>query len=108
VASEKAEPAGVSGGLREMLVSDWKAHEKNTLRGFLSLTLPSGLVIHNCTFHRKNGARWIGLPARQYAKDDGTAGWQPIVGFLDEIVRAQFQADGLAALDRYFAGHGNA
>ena len=54
---EKAKPAGISGGHREILVWDWKAYQKNTLRGFLSLTLPSGLVIHNCTLHQKDGAR---------------------------------------------------
>ena len=39
--SEKAKPAAANGGRREMIVSDWNAHQKNTLRGFLSFTTAS-------------------------------------------------------------------
>jgi DNA-binding cell septation regulator SpoVG len=101
---EKAKPAGASGGHREIQISDWKAFQKNTLQGFLSLTLPSGLVIHNCTLHQKDGSRWIGLPARQYAKDDGTTSYTPLVEFSTKDARQRFQTAALEALDRYTGG----
>ena len=42
--------------------SDWRGLERNTLRGFFRLTLPSGIQINDCTFHEKGESRWIGLP----------------------------------------------
>lgn len=98
---EKAKPADFGSGHRELLVTDWKAYEKNTLRGFLSLTLPSGLVIHNCTLHQKDGARWIGLPARQYSKDDGSTSYTPLIEFAAKEVRLRFQVAALEAVDRF-------
>jgi hypothetical protein len=48
-----------------MVVSDWKAFEKGTFRGFFKLTLPSGLIVNDVTVHGKNGARWIGELRRE-------------------------------------------
>ena len=84
-----------------MLVSNWQAHQKNTLQSFLSLTLPSGLVIHNCTFHRQGEARWIGLPSRHYVKDDGSTSYAPLVEFATKEARQRFQAEALDAVDRF-------
>lgn len=99
--SQKAKPAGTSGGHRELLVTDWKAHKTNTLQGFLSLTLPSGLVIHNCGLHQKGTARWIGLPSRQFRKGDGSTGYSPIIEFATKDAQRRFQAAALEAVDRY-------
>jgi len=99
--SEKAKPAEASGGHRELLVTNWKAHRKNSLQGFLTFTLPSGLVIQNCTLHEKEGARWIGLPSRQYTKDDGSKSYTPLVEFATREARQRFQAAALEAVDRF-------
>ncbi len=85
-----------------------EALRKEYAAGIPSLSIQGGLVIHNFTLHEKNGARWLGMPARSYPREDGTVGWQPIAGFLDETTRAQFQAAALSALDRYFEEHGHA
>lgn len=98
---EKAKPAGASGGHRELSIADWKAHRKNSLQGFLSLILPSGLVIHNCSLHQRDGARWIGLPARQYVKDDGAKSYAPLIEFTSKDARQRFQAAALEAVDRF-------
>jgi len=84
-----------------MFVSNWKAHEKNTLQGFLSLTLPSGMVIHNCTFHRQGEARWIGLPSRQYAKDGGSIAYAPLIEFATKDAWERFKAAALEAVERF-------
>ncbi len=102
--AEKAKPAGTSGGHREITVSNWKAYQKNTLKAFLSLTLPSGLVIHNCMFHERDGERWIGLPARQYAKEDGTTSYTPLIEFTTKEARHRFRAAALDAVDRFMEG----
>jgi hypothetical protein len=100
----EAKPAGASGGHREIVVSEWKAHRKNTLLGFASLSLPSGLIIRNVCLHERNGKRWLNMPARPYKREDGTDGWQPMVEFADGGARGRFQTAALAALDLYLVG----
>lgn len=102
---EKAKPAGTSGGFREFSVTNWKAHQKNTLQGFLSITLPSGLVINNCMLHEKNASGWIGLPARQYAKDDDSTSYAPLIEFASAEARRRFQTAALEAVDRFVEGN---
>ena len=101
MAPEKAKPAGTSGGHREFSVAHWRGHEKNSLRGFLSLILPSGLVLNDCTYHQKDAARWIGLPARQYTAADGKLSWSPVVEFASKEERSVFQTAALEAVDRF-------
>ncbi len=43
----------------------WHPCERNTLRGFADLFLPSlHLEIRDCAVHEKNGKRWVQLPAK--------------------------------------------
>jgi DNA-binding cell septation regulator SpoVG len=98
---EKAKPAVASGGHRKMIVSEWKAHERNTLRGFVSLTLPSGLIIRNVSVHERDGRRWVSMPARPFKRASGSDGWQPLVEFADADARGRFQLAALDAIDRY-------
>jgi hypothetical protein len=81
-------------------VREWKPFERNTLRGFLSIELPSGLILHGCTLHEKTGSRWVGLPAREYQKD-GERIWSPLIEFSTREVRQAFQEQALAAFDAY-------
>ena len=106
MALEKTKPAVSTGGHRVFSVTNWKAYEKNTLRGFLSVTLPCGLVLHSCTLHEKGGARWIGLPARQYTGADGNVSWSPMVGFTSKQARDTFQNAALVAISRFMAEGG--
>jgi len=84
-------------------IIDWRPFQKNTLQAFLSLQLPSGLVIRDCTFHQKGDSRWIGLPARPYEEPGGGKSWSPIVEFASKEARDRFQAAALAAIDQYLA-----
>jgi hypothetical protein len=92
----------------DFAVSNWKPFEKNTLRGFLTLTLPSGLILHNCTFHRKGDSRWLGLPAQRFTKPDGTTSYTPQVEFVDRAASDRFQTAALQAIDRYLGSGGGA
>ena len=96
--SSQKSPSGIA-------VTEWRPLRKgDSLQGFLTLVLPSGMVLHDCTYHeRSDGARWIGLPARQYEKDDGSKSWVRLIDFRDRPIRDRFQRDALAALDEYFA-----
>jgi hypothetical protein len=107
---ESVQPAAGNGGhqRRGLVVTDWKPFEKNTLRGFLTIITPSGLRLKECTFHEREGKRWISLPAKQWAKTDGSISYSPLVDFVNENVRNNFQQQALAALDDLLDSRGTA
>lgn len=82
------------------VVREWRPYSKHTLQGFLSLELPSGLIVHGITLHEKNDSRWVSMPAREYLKD-GQKTWAPIIEFTSKESRDRFQAAALAAIDRH-------
>jgi hypothetical protein len=91
-------------------VTNWRPFQKNTLQGFFSLTLPSGMTINDCTFHVKkfpdstlNEAKWIGLPGKPYTKPDKSTSWTPVVEISDRDIRDHFQATAVAAVEEYLA-----
>jgi hypothetical protein len=81
---------------KEILIENWKPFEKKTLRGFLDLLLPSGLILRGCTYHIEDG-----LPARQYRNSDGADTRTPVVEILDKTARTRFQAAALESLDKF-------
>ena len=87
--------------------SDWRPIQRNTLRGFVTLTFePSGLVLHDCAIH-KEGRDWIGLPGKPQIDRDGQPRKDPITGkqlyvaiveIPDRDARERFQQAALAAV----------
>lgn len=55
-----------------MKILEWKPMQRNSLRGFVSVQLQSGLIIRDITVHFNNRA-WIGFPAKPLLNDDGSA-----------------------------------
>jgi hypothetical protein len=82
--------------------------ERNTLRGFVTLTLgPSGIVLNDCSVHRTpDGREWIGLPGKpqldqgQHRKDPTTGKplYVPVVEIRGNEARERFQQAALAAV----------
>jgi hypothetical protein len=69
----------------------------DTLKGFADLELTRvGLIIHDCTWHEKNGKEWIGFPARSYTDKDGAAQWQALIEFAEGATEARRQFQELA------------
>lgn len=60
-------------------ICDVKQVRKNTLRGFFTLEFPSGLRIHDYTWHESQGGRSISFPGKPFTKADGTQGWANII-----------------------------
>ena len=86
-----------------IFASDWRAHERNTHEGFVSLTLPSGLVIHGCSLHVKNRQEWVALRGKAQLDRDGQLrkdpnGKQPVVDIPDRHTRDRFQRAAIAAV----------
>jgi len=100
---ENAKPAGTSGGHRRITASNWKPLEKNSLRGFLTLTLSSGLILNNCQLLETGADRWIGLPSQRFKLRDGSMAYVPIVEFATRDARHQFQTEALRAAERHLA-----
>ena len=91
------------GPRREARILEWRPYEKNTLRGFFSVRLASGLILHSLMLHERNERRWIGYPSREWTNPEGEKQYTPIVEFEDPGTANRFRDEMLAALDRHFA-----
>jgi hypothetical protein len=87
----------------EFVVREFKECRKGqSLQGFVTIELPSGLVLHDCAWHaRADGSKWLGMPARSFVKSDGETGWFRLVDFTDKDAHARFQKLAREAVDRY-------
>ena len=89
--------------------SNLRKIEKNTLRGFVDIALPSlGLLIRDCTWHTKGDKEWMSWPGKPVIdRDTGkhrvdTATGKPqyanVVEFISREAADKFQAAALAAI----------
>jgi len=84
----------------------FRRYEKNTLKGFADLELVrTGIIIHDCPLHEKNGKEWIGFPARSYTDKDGNTQWSPLLEFAPgaNAEREAFRKQALEAIHQYVA-----
>ena len=102
----KAKPAAAGGGHRTITVCNWKPLNSGSLRGFLVLTIPPGLIVHNCQLLEVGGRRWIGLPARRFLMADGKVHYEPIVEFTDRKAYWQFERIALEVVEAYLKARG--
>ena len=103
---EKAKPAAVVSGHRAITVSNWKPLKNGDLRGFLTLTLPSGLVIHNCQLIEVGERRWVCLPSRRFRMADGKVYYEPTVDFVTRKALRNFKRTALEAAERFLKARG--
>ena len=69
---------------------------------FLSrATLPSGLILNSLMLHERNGARWVGLPAREWTNTEGVKQFAKLVEFADRRTADKFRDSVLDALDQH-------
>jgi hypothetical protein len=101
--AETGKPGAGDAGYREFIVTNWRPFEEDTLRAFLSLTLPCDLVLHSLTYYVMKGSRWIGPPTQRY-KRDGTDSYAPVITFATESARSRSQQQALDAVDQYQDG----
>jgi hypothetical protein len=74
---------------RGVIVKDFRALSKTTLRGFVTIQFPSGMVIAEISVHVANGRAWASPSGRHMVDGDGVvmrdgAGktrWQPLITF---------------------------
>ena len=90
-------------GRRDIRVTGWRTCRKNTLQGFFTAALPSGLVIHDCMLH-ENKRRWVAFSAIPYKQDDGSTTYRRMIEFSDNAASERFRVAALAAVDRFMEG----
>lgn len=54
-----------------VIIEDFRERRANTLRGFLTVRLPSGLVLHDVTLHQGEDGCWVGMPSKPMLDADG-------------------------------------
>jgi hypothetical protein len=87
----------------------FRKFEKNTLKGFVSLSVsPPGITLNDLCLHEKFGRRWLSFPARPYQTDDGKQRWTPVVEIANREILRRFQTVGIEAIDRYVQQGGGA
>jgi hypothetical protein len=84
-----------------MRVTEFKPMQKNTLQGFFSLELTSGIVIKDMTLHRKGDKQWVSFPARPYQDKEGNQKWAKIIEIPDQERWWHFNSKALEAVAKY-------
>ena len=87
-------------------ISDWKPLRKGALRGFLTATLPSGLVVHEISVLVSNGKAWASPPSkplldrdgRVMVNDAGKRRYAAIIEFVSKETRDRWSEAVVAAL----------
>jgi hypothetical protein len=54
-----------------MILIEFKAIVRNTLRGFCILDIPPGIILRDVSVHEKNGRRWARLPSKPVLDSEG-------------------------------------
>lgn len=100
-------PENVKRDGHQMVIANWPPHEKGSFRGFFSATTPSGMTLHDLMLHERDGERWVGLPAREWADASGKRQYVRISDLPDRADSNRFRDEVLAALDEHLEGGGS-
>jgi hypothetical protein len=92
-------------GSQDIVITDWRPHQKGTLCAFFSARLSSGLIFRHVALHQQGLARWIQLPSREWLNEQGTRQFAPLIQFRDPETAARFKQAILRSVDAYLAAH---
>jgi hypothetical protein len=96
-----------------VVVEEFKAVTRNSLRGFARVRMPSGMVFHDVGIYETNGTRWaspaskpmLGRDGTQIKRDgtqikrDGKPAYQPMISFVSKEARDKFSSTIIAAIE---------
>jgi hypothetical protein len=85
---------------------EWVKRRQNTLVGFATVRMPSGIVFHDVSIHNKNSSWWASPASKPMVGRNGTImretggriKYAPIVSFHSKEVRDRFSHSVIAAL----------
>src|SRR5690242_2445521 len=89
-------------------VSEWKPRQSGSLRGFCTVQLPSGMILHEVSIHARNGSWWASPASKPMIGKDGTALRDadgktrnaPVVSFDNKQTRDRLSQSVVEALHR--------
>ncbi len=92
--------------MTSIIVTEWKPLHRNSMRGFMTATLPSGMVLHDIVVHVSDGKPWAAPPSKPMIGRDGVvmkdatgkARYSPIISFADKPTRERWSCSMIAAL----------
>ena len=86
-------------------ISDWKPLRKGSLRGFVTISMPSGMIVHEVSIMQSNGRAWASPPSKPMIKDgktlvddNGKTKYVPLIEFISKSVRDRWSSAVIAAL----------
>ena len=87
-------------------VSDWKPLRKGSLRGFVTVSMPSGMVVHEVAVYVTNGKAWAKPPSKPMIDrngcvmldDAGKKRYSPLFAFASAEIRHRWSEAVVAAL----------
>jgi hypothetical protein len=95
-----------------VIIEEFKPVAKNTLRGFVRVQLPSGMIMAEVSIHiGADGKPWASPPSRPMVDRDGTAmrdqvtgktRWQSLITFASGRIRHEWSRQIIQALLKQF------
>jgi hypothetical protein len=95
-----------------LIVKSFSPIRKNTLRGFATVQLPSGMIVADIGIHTDSGRVWASPPSKAMLNRDGAtirddAGkvrYSPIITFASKELRDRFSAAIVDAIETAHPG----
>ena len=92
------------------VATNWKPLRKGSLIGFVSVSMPSGITIHEISVLETNGRFWASPPSKPMIDrhgvvmidDNGKRRFAPFLEFLDRDTRSRWSDSVVAALRAAF------
>lgn len=87
---------------------EYRPHASGALQGFANFRIPKmGIELFGCGVFSKNGARFLGLPSREYQDPEtGEKKYIQILRFIEKDHKDAFCKAALVALDDWCAKQG--
>jgi hypothetical protein len=89
-----------------LILREFRAVQKNTLRGFATFEFSNGLVIHDMPAHTKNGRSWVAFPAVPQLENgtvktvEGKAQYKRVIEWRDRDLSDKFSDAAVAVIQR--------
>ncbi len=89
-----------------MRITEFRPLQRNSLLGFATVEMPSGMILHDCGVYQKEGNVWASPPSKpmigrdgaKVTDRDGRAVYKPIIEFTTKDVRDKWSTAVIDAL----------
>jgi hypothetical protein len=89
-----------------VVIEEFKAVARNSLRGFTRVRMPSGMIFHDVGIYETVGTRWASPASKPMLGRDGTQlqrdgkqAYSPMASFVSKEMRDKFSSSIIAAIE---------